>query len=107
MEGLHLCTELENEYGVALDPELLTDDELTLEALVSVLRRGGRAGPRLEVVDAARLSLLRRDALRQTSDLRRINSRKRDRVDGAVVARAALVDGSLKVPPRAPSVLSE
>jgi hypothetical protein len=102
MEGLHLCTELENAYGVALDPELLTDDELTLEALVSVLRRGGRAGPRLEVVDAARLSLLRRDALRQTSDLRRINSRKRDRVDGAVVARAALVDGSLQVPKRAP-----
>ena len=102
MEGLHLCTELENAYGVALDPELLTDDELTLEALVSVLRRGGRAGPRLEVVDAARLSLLRRDALRQTSDLRRINARKRDRVDGAVVARAALVDGSLQVPKREP-----
>ena len=44
----------------------------------------------------------RRDALRQTTDLRRVASRKRDRVDGAVVARAALVDGSLKVPRRAP-----
>ena len=32
MEGLHLCTEIENAYGVALNPELLTDDELTLAA---------------------------------------------------------------------------
>ena len=100
MEGLHLCTEIENEYGVALDPELLTDDELTLEALVSVLRRGGQAGPRTEVVDGARLALSRRDALRQTTDLRRVASRKRDRVDGSVIARASLLDGSLKVPQR-------
>ena len=100
MEGLHLCTELENAYGVALDPELLTDDELTLQALVSVLRRGGQAGPRTEVADGARLASSRRDALRQTTDLRRVASRKRDRVDGAVIARASLLDGSLQVPKR-------
>ena len=100
MEGLHLCTELENAYGVALDPELLADDELTLQALVSVLRRGGQAGPRCEVVDGARLASSRRDALRQTTDLRRVASRKRDRVDGAVIARASLVDSSLQVPKR-------
>jgi len=100
MEGLHLCTELENAYGVALDPELLTDDELTLQALVSVLRRGGQAGPRTEVADGARLALSRRDALRQTTDLRRVASRKRDRVDGAVIARASLLDRSLTVPKR-------
>jgi len=106
MEGLHLCTELENAYGVALDPELLTDDELTLQALVSVLRRGGHAGPRTEVVDGARLALSRRDALRQTTDLRRVASRKRDRVDGAVIARASLLDGSLQVPKREQSATS-
>lgn len=84
MEGLHLCTELENAFGVALDPELLADDELTLQALVKVLRRGGSAGARAVVVDGARLALSKRDALRQTADARRITNRKRDRVDGAV-----------------------
>ena len=84
MEGLHLCTELETAFGVALDPELLADDELTLQALVEVLRRGGAAGARVVVVDGARLALSKRDALRQTKNARRIANRKRDRVDGAV-----------------------
>ena len=47
MEG---PTQHELENGMVWPRTLkpLTDDELTLEALVSVLRRGGHAGPRTE-----------------------------------------------------------
>lgn len=41
MEGMHLLAEVEERFGVAVDPELLLDSHFTLEHLAFVVRRRG------------------------------------------------------------------
>ncbi|KAK7254676.1 AMP-binding ligase [Aureococcus anophagefferens] len=103
MEGLHLLTVIEEAHGCAPDAELLVDVDMTLRTLCSVLKRGGKAGPRAKIVDGAKLAKELEEAdLAFAGAAKRIASKRKDRDRRCTLARAHLATGVLACEPAAP-----
>ncbi|KAH8098769.1 ligase [Aureococcus anophagefferens] len=103
MEGLHLLTVIEEAHGCAPDAELLADVDMTLRTLCSVLKRGGKAGPRAKIVDGAKLAKELEEAdLAFAGAAKRIASKRKDRDRRCTLARAHLATGALACKPAAP-----
>ena len=103
MEGLHLLTVIEEAHGCAPDAELLVDVDMTLRTLCSVLKRGGKAGPRAKIVDGAKLAKELEEAdLAFAGAAKRIASKRKDRDRRCTLAQAHLATGALACEPAAP-----